>query len=206
MAQYTNVGGVARKVTKRYENIGGVAKNVLEAYNNVSGVARQYFAGGNPWRKWNCNYKAASDVWYVEGETESGHGVGYTWTVNWGGSGMYLSSDYSFDSSEGFIGINGSTVSFSDAVGYYDVDQTRVSLITNVTQVDSDSYVVTYEVVNVCQGYYYPSSYSKGTTDYGIVYVPEGQVPENGELKDGSVDGDYCAVYLDGTYYYYERV
>lgn len=43
MAQYTNVGGVARCVTKRYENIGGVGRNIVKAYENVNGVARKFF-------------------------------------------------------------------------------------------------------------------------------------------------------------------
>lgn len=206
MSQYTNVGGVARKVTKRYENIGGVAKNILKAYDNVNGVARQYFTGGIPWRKWSCNYSAASDPWYVEGESSGVYQVGYTATSNWGGSTWYGYEDYEFSGDEGFIGIGGGTVPIEDMPNYYMVDTTRVTIVTNMERVDSDTYEVTWEVIAVCQGYYYPASYDKGSTDYGIVYAPEGDLPEEGTLVKGSTADNYCVVEVDGTYYYYEKV
>ena len=45
MAQYIQVGGVARRVTKAYTNVKGTARRVTKAYTAVAGTARKYFPG-----------------------------------------------------------------------------------------------------------------------------------------------------------------
>lgn len=88
MAQYTNVGGVARRVTKRYEKIGGVAKNVLKAYNNVSGVARRYFNAVLRLERSAHDNRNAEIFTYTEEDSvlyakaKGGSGTDYT-TIRW---------------------------------------------------------------------------------------------------------------------------
>lgn len=208
MAQYTNVGGVARKVTKRYENIGGVAKNVLKAYNNVSGVARQYFASGIAWRKWSCTYIPGSDPVYVRGEHDS-------WAVGETSSTMlplpgWLAGSYTFDSSYGFSYSGGSVAveafNASAAIGCYIVYSDMVFLVTGVYDDQLTYCFLNLEVVDVCKCYEDPAYCVKGSTDYGTVYAPEGDLPEEGTLVEGSATGDYCVIKVGSTYYYYERV
>lgn len=43
-AQYTGIGGVARKVKSKYIGVAGVARNIVSSYIGVGNVARQYFS------------------------------------------------------------------------------------------------------------------------------------------------------------------
>ena len=47
-ALYDEVGGVARKVTKKYAGVAGIARKTTKCYDGVGGVARQYFGSGMP--------------------------------------------------------------------------------------------------------------------------------------------------------------
>ena len=203
MAQYTNVGGVARKVTKRYENIGGVARNIVKAYNNASGAARLYFAcGGVKWRKWSCDVSTDSSY------TRTDDGVGETKSFNVSINSVWWTTfgDYYFDSNGGFQGDYGDyEKSTPDTiVGRYSVVDTELRQWISCEDNGDGTYTLVWEVVGTAEEDRY-TVYRKGTTDYGIVSAEEGALPENGELVEGHPTGRYCAVLRDGTYYYYEK-
>lgn len=46
----------------------------------------------------------------------------------------------------------------------------------------------------------------KGSTYYGEITAPIGELPEEGTLFDGAIDEDYCALEIGYNYYYYEKV
>ena len=47
--------------------------------------------------------------------------------------------------------------------------------------------------------------YSKGDTSYGSIYVDKNEMPEDGQLIEGSADGAYCVIKVGGSFYYYEK-
>jgi len=59
-ALYDEVGGVARKVTKKYDGVAGVSRKVTKCYDGAAGVARQYFSSG-------VAYSRVSGYWVVDG-------------------------------------------------------------------------------------------------------------------------------------------
>lgn len=205
MAQYTNVGGVARRVTKRYENVDGVARNVQKAYNNVGGVARQYFQlGGIKWRKWSCDRTASSSY------TRTDEGVGETTTFsNITASNHWFQSwgSWSWSNSGGFEGdySDYKKASPDEIVGRYNAVDTELREYISCDDNGDGTYNLTWEVIGTA---YEDVSYDydKGTTDYGVVYAEEGELPANGTLEEGSATGSYCVIKVGGTYYYYEKI
>lgn len=203
MAHYISTDGVARKVTKRYENVGGVARSILKAYVNANGAARQYFAAGIPWRKWSCRVETCYDYTWDDRDVGSTR----SFTVSGGSVWFTTTGGYTFDSEDGFSADYGNygRTDPADMVGRYSVvdDEVRQWTVCEIT--DDDRYYLEWEVV-ASASYTTWDSYEKGDTDYGIVYAPEGALPEEGTVWNGSAHTDSCVVQVDGTCYYYEKV
>lgn len=204
MAQYTNVGGVARRVTKRYENVGGVARSIVAAYTNVSGAARQFFRlGGVKWRKWSCQVTTEHSY------TRTDYGVGETQSFTVGESSVWWTTwgSYTFSGSSGFEGDYGDygKADPDTIVGRYSLADTEVREWISCTDLGNGKWELVWEVVGTAEEYSW-YDYTKGTTDYGVVYAEEGALPADGTLEEGSATGSYCILLTGGTYYYYEKV
>lgn len=209
MAQYVNVGGAARRVTGRYVRVDGVARRVQTAYTAVSGTARRYFApAGVAWRKWSCRVETVSFYTQVDydgvthvGDTKTFEQVtansiwftshsGWTWSESTGFSGDY--ADYR-------------KVSPEEIVGRYNAVDTELRQFTDCVDHGDGTYDLTWECIGLAveDGW---DTYGKGTELLGVVSAGEGELPEDGEPVEGSADGSYCIVLVDGVHYYYEKV
>lgn len=205
MGQYQGVGGVARRVTRRYQGVAGIARQVVRACTGVDGVARQYFAAGVPWQKWSCQ-RVEETGGYEQVESSGVHTVGdaFTTTASAGSARWASFSAYSFDSDTGFSMTGYGVAAPETIVGRYQGGDDVIYQCIACEDHGDGTYTLTWEYIGlaVCDSWY---SYQKGDTGHGVVYGPEGGLPEDGELLEGSAAGSYCVLLVDGVYYYYER-
>lgn len=116
-----------------------------------------------------------------------------------------------FDSSRGLYGLGQTGIDFSDPtsfVGKYYVtkDGTMSGEIAACTSVGGSATVYGVNLTSVHNATAEElTTFSQGTTSYGIATITEGELPEEGTLIEGSADGDYCVLDVGGTYYYYVR-
>ena len=216
-AHYVGVNGVARKVKKQYVGVAGVARNVTKGYVGVNGVARQYFASGVKWGKYSCDYtprhftKATSlnlneskfgTETIKAGNTNHAFALGYYWMSDTLGYGV---TEYTEITGADILSTSGNAV-----VGLYRLPiESHIEQITRVTDISEDADGnVTYTLYSktVAKGYRVEATYNKGSTFYGNVYAPEGQLPESGTVIKGSLADGYYVLRSGSTYYYYVLV
>lgn len=205
MGQYQGVAGVARRVTRRHQGVDGIARMVTKAYLGVGGVARQYFAAGIPWRKWSCQ-QVDETGGYEQVESSGVHTVGdtFTQTASSGSARWAAFSAYSFDGDVGFCLTGYGVATPETIVGRYQGSDDVIYQCIACEENGDGTYTLMWEYIGfaACDSW---CSYQKGDTDHGVVYAPEGQLPEDGSLADGSAAGSWCVVLVDGTLYYYEK-
>lgn len=116
-----------------------------------------------------------------------------------------------FDSNRGLYGSDQAGIDFSDItsfVGKYYVktDGTMSGKIDTCSMVAGSTTVCGVNLTSVHNATAEElTTFSQGTTSYGIATIAEGELPEEGTLIEGSADGDYCVLDVGGTYYYYVR-
>ena len=216
MAHYHGVNGVAREVTKRYHGVDNVAREVTKAYHSVDGVAREYFLSGISWRK----YHAVEEGYYEE-ESESTAETRYHGFLEYNSTRDYYYSSYGFSSETGYYGIGPNSLTVTENTTAEDIDSViagtyavwpeRVLRIKEVTRVSEG-----VSTVGRGLGYYGTAdlelnarfvftNYGKYPySDCGTVQAPEGELPEEGALIEGSIDAGYCVLQIGSDYYYYE--
>ncbi len=215
----TGTTSVARKVTTSYMGVNGIARKFTAGYVGVNGVARPVFGGGVIWNKYGCyEEEVPSDIYVECEENEYGEKIGDTYSSFEDGgysSIIYYCDDYYFDEERGFCGVGGGVVEtedeVGDAIGKYNVSTESVWLITDAAaEIQYGNYVgfeVAAELVALCQQDGYYLKYTPSSTLYDTIEAEEGELPEDGELIEGSADGDYCVLYIsdDDEYFYYEK-
>lgn len=205
MKRYRGVSGVAREVTKRYRGVDGVARAITKSYRGVNGVARQFFASGVEWIKYSC--EAERNSYYTYTQDDSDFSLYSAETEQTSSTWGY--SSYRFSSSSGYV-MQGQREEYGPNSGktgtYYASGGTLC--MKHVCRYDAATgkyYKTDYSRTATKNGPYYEDVYSKGTTEYGSVRAPEGELPEEGTRIEGSATGSYCIVRVGSTYYYYEK-
>jgi hypothetical protein len=117
----------------------------------------------------------------------------------------YSYSDYYFTTANGFIG--GTRIRHDNGknmTGYH-VTDTDVFVYGN-NKVDLGNGWINYKCENVAHARKTVTTiYSKGDTIYGSIYADKNEMPEDGQLIEGSADGAYCVIKVGGAFYYYEK-
>jgi hypothetical protein len=191
---FIGVSSKARKITKGYIGVNGIARKLKKGYIGVNGIARATW-GGVTWKKYNCNV-----IQYYQRDSNFS-GIEYSAHIGLNTAVFY--SDYIFSESSGF-GLTGRVeMSPENSVGYcYGCSDTRINKITSVTKSSSGGWDIKYKTVDNCTLY---TQYRAG--EYiDEVTVDEESLPEEGTLRVGSIEGDYCVINVNGTNYYYEKV
>lgn len=225
--------GVARKVDAGYVGVEGVARTLTRGYAGVEGVARECFGDKTlKWNKYNCNrnldyYVEASghpigtqknieryaerlfriDTAYKDNFNVALHGdsfVGNSYSFyNWGYSIEMAITD--FTSQDTLSTIQQKCV--GKYLCFYNHEVLRIDSIseyftTGGTVNYFGTIVGTATIVAQADPVY---SYSKGSTDYGIIETPIGELPKEGTLIEGSLQEGYCILFSssDFNYYYY---
>lgn len=185
-----------------------VNRKAKKAFLTKNGVHRMVFSSGVSWVKWACEVHVNRWPLY----TENSENIGDTTTDSLSVDSV-IYRDYSFWQYGGYEG-EGSMYKVGDTegnitdwiVGYYIVYPTAVYKITSLDSADGD---VTCEIVASCEEEHETTEYRRGTSAYGVFEVEEGELPEEGYLRDGSPEHHYCVLYFnngpDGEYYYYVR-
>jgi hypothetical protein len=151
------------------------------------------------WNKYKCK-TSTTKTYYNPRYDESSKGN----TTLWGNSVCTVYASYTFDSTNGFVLTEQTSVRGSDALGYYDQGHygENVELYGALNNIDNGYYCYTgyYFVCDV----YSETKYSKGST-IGTVTAKPGELPEQGTLIEGSANGSYCVIKIKSTYYYYTK-
>lgn len=205
-AKYVGVDGVARKVKKNYIGVDGVARKVKKTYVGVSGVARQCFSSDITWSKYSCDVSAQNN--YTQDTSVKGTtGSGYI-----GGTAIYYPT-WGFSTGKGFYS-NGTSTKFVDdyagAVGNYyiwkstETTEQQIRKITSCSVLSEANSIYKYDYTIQSSATNNPTyTYSQGSTLYGTVAAPEGSLPEDGTLLEGSVEDGYCVIQTTDSIYYY---
>lgn len=213
----SEIKNVAREVKSLYVGVNGVARKIKQGYVGVNGIARSTFPSFVTWRKYDCNVITSSS-YYREVEPSSDYGGYYAQD----GSQIPAYDDYEFSSEDGYTGVGETTYimpyALSNIIGHYSVDRTNVRLFDSYIEEGDPDWPLDSPYGYTYYFYMMPvaecervdgdeDSYEQGDTYYGTIEADEGELPEDGELVDGDVDGFYCVLYFPGDgYYYYERM
>lgn len=202
---YIGVDEIAKNVKGGYVGVDNVARKIIYGYIGVDGVARKFMQSGVEWTKYSCT----TDTTYDYVQTDKG--VGTTLGGNaWYSVGFQINahSGYDFSSDRGFYGTGGiGRVTATEAIGYYEVQDTDVYTIDNVEETvhnGKDQWCIYKTRVAAANRYSY-TYYTKGTTNYGTVYAKKGALPEEGTCVSGSANGAYCVLKINGILYYYVK-
>ena len=193
---YIGIDGKARKLTKGYIGVDGVARKIKKAYIGVDGIARLIY-GGVTWNKYSCT----TSFFYRQEDPSAGLNSPHLDGVET--SEFY--SSVSWSETQGYILSGKVTLPVSSAAGYYTGHQAQVYKIVSVSPSTElgIKYIAQVQCVGLATQY---TSFSKGATSYGEITVDEASLPEEGTLMRGSIDGNYCVLRVNNTYYYYEKV
>lgn len=156
---------------------------------------------GVKWLKYSCN--AVTTKTYSQKPPEYVT-PGYAPRTRTNSSSYSVYTGYTFSEKSGFEG-TGHTMCRGNALsGYYEVSDTQVVRYANET--NNGNGTTNYSCPIIAEASEYSkTTYSKGGTDYGAVYVDKNELPESGQLIEGSASGSYCVIKVNGTIYYYEK-
>ena len=171
-------------------------------------VFRHYGDEGIKWNKYSCNVTNG----YVQ-ITPSGKTGTFSYTGKSSDKPTSLYEDYTFTAENGYKGGTASTKAYTMIMltkpTLYRVSSTYVQSAVFSKRETLDSSTgrsrFTFDYTEIANAEKTVISVAKGSTSYGTVSVPEGEVPDGGTLYEGSVTGDYCIVKVGSTYYYYEK-
>lgn len=191
---------------KMYIGIDNVARKIKKAYVGVDNVARLCYTAGVEWRKYSCALNT-SDGHYKQDSVPSG---GASILARKTDSTYPMYTDYGFSSSTGFYATVNEGDWFGDAlVGALYITDDIVQRYDSVYSTDSGDGYTRYNMVTLASATWVEgtTTFSKGDTDYGSVYVDEGVLPGEGILLKGSANDSYCILSVNATTnYYYEKV
>jgi hypothetical protein len=204
------VNGVHHIGKKAYLTVDGVMRRAKKMYRVVNGVFAKCYQLGVEWMKYSCNKRTES--WYTQ--TSSGVGSTYNPTSYWGNSYEFtFYTGYEWGGgSQGWVGTGAVSVRPQEAVGYYNVYGDMVVHIEFTVPGPASPGLPKPNTTGLggtivaAANYSSTTIYSKGSTNYGVVYAEEGKVPDGGSLVKGSANGSYCVAKVGSTYYYYEKV
>ena len=214
----TTTDNVARKVIQPYVGVDNIARKVLCGYMGVDNVARRVFGESLvTWNKYTC-YQGKSgyeDMTDVSPNTGHSHVEGYIYRF---GTSLSAYSDYTleYDGYYGnFISMTiTSTTSQSEVedfiTGAYELrDNGNWALVyrydgVHSFSVDDNSIGIEFDLTEIASAYPENIYFNQGVFISSIA-VPEGELPEDGTLVEGSADGTYCVLEVNGTHYYYTR-
>lgn len=216
MALYDPVDGVYRKVSKIYDPVDGVYRKVKAAYDPVDGVHRKYFSSDARWQKWSCReIETIGDehVYHLEKTA-----------VAWANRETTFYATRTKDPDAGCYYVSDPVTlvitdeeTANEAIGLFDPIYVQAGgkvtgscdelIAFHSIEPDYSSYPTMYQVFFEAIGSYYPKSYEyrKGNTCYGEITAPDGALPEDGTLIEGSANGSYCVLKIGSTYYYYVK-
>ena len=166
------------------------------------------------WQKFSCNETST----YTQTDTFVGEKGSYTL---WDGGALF--TEYAFDEEQGFYYPDG----FDHWVTYEDASQAAGAYVSQPHEYDvyvesgiwqlgaiievhdqyGDTKGYTYETTCVASADVY-TEYSKGTTDYGIIFADEGALPEEGTIIEQGENYYIIRVVKNNIIkgvYYYER-
>ena len=206
-AIYNGVDNVARQVEQPYIGVDNVSRNVTEGYIGVDNVARQCFSSGASWGKYSCNVSSGYYTEYQESDIEIWESCNLNSPTK-----VYTSYTFSWDGGIELIGET--TVTFTSSTtlktvqrqleGKYIGGWLRLSYIKSVLQVQArETDFIVYGIYDSIYADWTPPEYNKGNTLYDSLTAPEGELPEDGTLIEGSYEEGYCVLEIGGTYYYY---
>lgn len=195
---------IGKKTFLTDENL--VHRKAKKAFLTKNGVHRLVYSSGAVWKKYSCE-ESTESVGYTEVDSTDSTAIGDTLTVTY--YRVNYSSEYYFNENHGFVGIGGGYVTSADevdSISGYMVDSEAVWAITSVELLQESPLRVeiTLECVALCVPVTV-NSYVQGSVYYGSFEVEDGELPENGDLIEGSATDSYCILDVDDTYYYYVR-
>lgn len=207
MAHKTLIGGTAYGVTGGKTLVGGTGYSIKGGKTLIDGTVYSV-SFGIPWNKYSCNVTNG----YVQ-ITPSGKTGTFSYTGKTADKPSSLYEDYTFTTENGYKGGTACTKTYSyisiSRPTLYRVSSTYVQSAVFSKRETLDNSTgrsrFTFNYTETAKAERTVISATKGSTSYGTVSVPEGEVPDGGTLYEGSVTGDYCIVNVGGTYYYYER-
>ena len=185
-----------------------VHRKAKKAFLTKDGVHRLVYSSGTVWEKWECDVYTRTYAIH----TQTSYMVGNT-TTDYRRYDDEFYGDYSFWTYRGFEGKgsshvfpSGEGVFESALIGMYIVYETEVYKILSLDGKNGDYYFVTCEIVDACDVEHITEyTYSKGYDNYGTVEAEDGDLPEEGELIEGSATGDYCILKIGDDHFYYIR-
>lgn len=211
---------IAKKLFLTDEN--HVHRKARKAFLTKDGVHRLVYSSGTIWEKYNCEiFVEGGD--YKEVPAYGGGNSYYNTTT------ITCYDSYDFSTEDGYSGIGEGTYNLpadsSSVIGKYMVskyrDYARDILCSSVERIDSFSSqgdddwpssapsgytrCIKYTRVALSEETPLEYSYEQGYAHYGTIEVEDGELPENGELIEGSAKNSYCVLRIDGEYYYYVR-
>ena len=192
-----------------YEVIGGRTLVVGTVYDINKGRTLVNGTGydipfGVKWLKYSCN--VVTNTTYTKQAIPSNIPMNRTENSN---HRIICYSDYIFAEDRGFEGRNKHECYGNQATGYYYVDDTDVYQYANPTYSENEfgQYTHYTNCPHIAEAAKRTTTtYSKGGTGYGAIYVDKNELPESGQLIEGSADGEYCVIKINDTCYYYEMV
>lgn len=155
---------------------------------------------GVKWLKYSCN--VVTNTTYEQWPDPSPNARPVFGLPNGIGHSCY--TGYTFSRERGFEGTGHSVRYGKDLTGYYQVAPDYVRMFAD--PVDDGSGNITFYMVKIdYASVRTTTTYSKGETGYGAIYADPRELPEDGQLIEGSADGKYCVIKVGGTFYYYEK-
>lgn len=187
-----------------------VHRKAKKMFRTQNGVFRTVYSSGVRWAKYSCD---AFDEVYEYQETDHIGGSSVGDIEKWGTSYLNYCTEYTFDKSVGFCSAGNyhyadTAADLASASGYIVTSDTVFRIVT-VSVISEDPggpclVDVEAEIVALCDTLTY-TAYRKGSENFGIIEAEDSELPENGELVEGSPNDSYCILDVDGTYYYYVR-
>lgn len=199
MSHKTTINGISYEVVGGRTLVDGTGYDINQGRTLVNGTEYDILFGVK-WSKFDC--KVTTKTTYIETTPTS-----FTMSINQPADKYaYSYADYRFTTDQGFIGTNEIKHTNGRHMTGYHVEDTSVYVYED-NGTDLGTGWIKYSCSNVAKAYKdVTTTYSKGSTSYGAVYVDKEDLPEEGQLIEGSASGSYCVIKVNGNFYYYERV
>jgi hypothetical protein len=184
-----------------------VHRKAKKAFLTKDGVHRLVYSSGTKWAKYSC-YTVEVPTSYTRVSSSGNWSIGDTRTTRH--YSLSYHTGYYFSSSDGFVGTG-----YDDANSWEEVPSSFYMLSNEIVwkmisckpiEDGSSAFAeVTWECVGLCEANT-ETEYRQGSASYGTIEAEDGELPEEGNLLDGSPTGGYC-VLLSPTHalYYYVR-
>lgn len=196
---------VAKKLFITDENL--KHRKGKKAFLTVNGIHQLVFSSGTKWAKYNCSTIEVPTS-YTQVSSSGKWSIGDTQTTRQFRLSYY--TGYYFSSSDGFVGTGYNGADSWEEVPqgiFYRLSEEIVWKKVSCAPIDdgSSAFVeVTWECVGLCEAET-KTVYKQGSTFYGTIEVEDGELPEAGELIEGSPTDEHCVLVINGEHFYYVR-